>query len=417
MVSQQQRRTLTVRLLGRQTDARWRQALIAEGCIIPTSGTRCAALIDLQGADDIDSHLRFAVREMGTEPVIAVLGMDDALPRAVHPSVVVVRANGADPRPVLRAISNCVSSRLRALTASIRLRALTGIGRPYPAPRLEGADAPVLLLTEPGPDVLSLLSKVSSRDLVAPLSSSHTLRLLESFQAGALIIHLGKGREHRLPVLKLIRRQSDLQDLPVAVISESWDAETAAAWLGAGADLIAKPDELEGVLRCLGASANRFVTERSIRLALLSSSMGDDGVPCPIFGEALFERIAAEHSSAGDPMVFGAIELRSDEVATEQDYSEAGVYLAMALSPLDVISRPRENLFLIAMPHADKFYAGRTMRTLQTLIEDLKFGQDPNPVLVRARTAFTDKPGSVAEILEKLSDEVDRRHAGSLLHA
>jgi hypothetical protein len=248
-------------------------------------------------------------------------------------------------------------------------------------------------LAEPAPQILPLLKATTTTDMVTPLSSSHTLRLLENQNASSLIVHLGQNTEHRLPVLKLIRRQSDLSDLPVAVLAEDWSDEASANWLSHGADLLARPAELPAVLRMLRGGAAQHVCRQAVNQSLVQSTLGDDGQPSPLAGPKVFERLVSEHGAVGDRMAYGVIELTPEKAGHEQDVSEAGVYLAMAVAGPDVIFRYQPNVFIVAMPYADKYYAGRTMRTLKTLIEDLKFGEEPNPVLITGTTAAIDGTG------------------------
>lgn len=409
MSDTEHRGMVTVRLIGKAASSIWRDRLITEGFAVPTGGSRRVALADLRGAGSIDEAMEDARARAGIEPLVAIIDVEDRLPQQTHAGLTIVRTAEGCESGVYRALRKAASSRIAAQTASTRYRALTSSGFCFPSIRPEGQDTPIALLAEPHPSVLSLLSKTARRDLIAPLTSSQTLRLLEAQHAGGLVIHLAEGREHRLPVLKLIRRQSDLKGMPVAVIAERWDAETAGPWISAGVDLIAKHDEIEDVLRFLRAAAGRFVAERTVGRALAASSLSDDGDASPIYGAALFDRLAMEHLAQGDELTYGAIELRTDQAGTENDLSEAGVYLTMALSPLDFVMRPRNDLFVVAMPHADRFHAGRTMRTLKTLIEDLKFGTEHEPVLITGKTAFIESTDqSPAEAVDRLRAILDR---------
>ena len=415
MTEVQGRCTPHVRLIGQQTDQRWRRALLAEGIVLPASGRRHVAVVDVTGSPTASQDILAASAVAGTEPLVAVTGLNDPLPAGSLNGAEVLRLDRDRPKPLLRALKSAAHSRLMTDAAALRLRALSAFGQSYPAVRPEGQGGPAALLTDPSPTVLALIRQAGWKNLVAPLSSSQTLRLLESHHASALVIHLSSEQEHRIPVLKLIRRQSELNALPVAVITESWDDEKAANWFSAGADILARPSEIEAVMHRLQRASDRYVCDRTTRLSLHNSCMGDAGEPSAIIGERLFHRIAMEHQAQGDPLTIGAVELDHESQGTDTDLSEAGVYMAMALSPLDFICRPRPNLFLVGMPYADKFYAGRTMRTLQTLIEDLKFGHEPDGVLMQARTTFAESEGNnVPTMQAKLVAELLRRRTNLL---
>lgn len=381
-----QRTGISVRLLGRSTQRNtWRKALISEGFAVPAMGPCSLALADLSGHDDLDGALLEAVQLAGVEPLIAVIGMSDQLPSAIVPGVVLVRTIGNDLSNVSRAIRKAALDRQFAAAASVRYRALSGLGLPYRTEQVVDENTPVTLLSEPSPHVLPILKEARPHDLVAPLTSSSTLRMLENGYAGALLIHIGQSREHRLPVLKLVRRQSDLSGLPVAVMRSRWDDEAAQQWLKNGVDLVAVPHETERVMTFLNGAARSFRTQRMVSASLANASVSDRGEPSPLFGPSVFARICAEHHALGDPMAYGVIELTPEDHGTDDDLAEAGIYMTMALSPIELVTRVNDRMFLVAMPYADRFYARRLMRTLRTLVEDLKFGEEPTPVLITTR--------------------------------
>jgi hypothetical protein len=240
--------------------------------------------------------------------------------------------------------------------------------------------------------------------------------MLEAGQASALLLNVGDQRELRIPVLKLIRRQSDLSDIPVAVLSNEWTDETAQHWMTAGADLLARPEEVLEVLDVLDAASTRFRTVRTLRNALACATLTDNGEPSQAINYDRFMAILEEHRRRGDEMAYGLIEISSDDPASENDIAEAGVYMSMAISPAELVHRPRPNLYFVAMPFADKFYARRTMRTMQTLIEDLKFGEEPSPVLLTARQVSCvagDEPP--AETFAKLHTELVAARKASII--
>ncbi|MEM0928688.1 MAG: hypothetical protein AAGI89_05280 [Pseudomonadota bacterium] len=411
------RSSLTIRLLGpSSTRGRWRKPLIAEGFVIPVGGPTKVCLVDLAGTRPIDSALDRAQEQAGVTPLVAVIGLDDPLPSRSHPGIVLVRRAEDSISPVPRALRQAVQHRLLADAASVRFRALSGLGLPF---RREDDgddwDAPCALLAEPSPGILPVLNAVEPNTLAASLSSSGTLRLLEGGHAGALMIHINEEREHRLPVLKLIRRQTDLAGLPVAVVRESWNEDAITPWLTAGADLIARPDEAPEVLAFLKGAASRFKTATNLKAALAGSTVSELGEPAPLFGPQIFRRICEEHYAQGHIVAYGAIELHAESRVSAEDFAEAGIYLGMALTPLEAFTKLRDNLFVVAMPGADAFYARRVMRAMQTLIEDLKFGEEPAPLIMSARHAsFAAVGESPSEALDRLIADLRNRTSAPL---
>ncbi|MCQ8186600.1 hypothetical protein [Parvularcula maris] len=393
MIRPRQRATISVRLIGSQTDHRWRAPLLAEGFAVPAGGPAECALADLRGAENLDTALAEARRIALPLPLCVVLSLDEPLPREGHRDVVLVRLDRDRTEPLAAAIRSSVAAMHEAHALSVRSRALAACGLPLGSIHWPDLDAPAVMLAEPDRDLLPILKGLPCEKLVTPLSSSHTLRLLENQNAGALIIHLGRGNEHRLPVLKLIRRQSDLAELPVAVVCEEWTEELTASWLQHGADLLGRPSELPRLLETLQAGTSRYTVRQAVTQSLTNSVVTDEGHPSPIAGQRLFDQVVAEHRALGDRMAFGVIELHPEGGGSEHDVSEAGVYMAMALTGANLICRPRPSVFVVAMPYADKYYAGRTIRTLKTLIEDLKFGQEPDSVLISAKSAAIDGTG------------------------
>ncbi|MEM6747664.1 MAG: hypothetical protein AAF608_09615 [Pseudomonadota bacterium] len=411
------RSSLTIRLLGpSSTRSRWRKPLIAEGFVIPVGGPTKVCLVDLAGTRPIDSALDRAQEQAGVTPLVAVIGLDDPLPSRSHPGIVLVRRAEDSISPVPRALRQAVHHRLLADAASVRFRALSGLGLPFRRED-DGDDwgAPCALLAEPSPGILPVLNAVEPNTLAASLSSSGTLRLLEGGHAGALMIHINEEREHRLPVLKLIRRQTDLAGLPVAVVRESWNEDAITPWLTAGADLIARPDEAPEVLAFLKGAASRFKTATNLKAALAGSTVSELGEPAPLFGPQIFRRICEEHYAQGHIVAYGAIELHAESRVSAEDFAEAGIYLGMALTPLEAFTKLRDNLFVVAMPGADAFYARRVMRAMQTLIEDLKFGEEPAPLIMSARHAsFAAVGESPSEALDRLIADLRNRTSAPL---
>ena len=188
----------------------------------------------------------------------------------------------------------------------------------------------------------------------------------------------------------------------MAVVRDNWNEEAMTPWLAAGADLVARPEEAPEVLAFLKGAASRFKTARSLKAALAGSTISELGEPSPLFGPQVFRRICEEHYAQGHIIAYGAIELQAESKVSPEDFAEAGIYLGMALTPLEAFTKVRENLFLVAMPGADAFYARRVMRAMQTLIEDLKFGDEPSPLMMSARHA------SFAAVNETPTDAMDR---------
>ncbi|NRA28997.1 MAG: hypothetical protein HRU11_01960 [Parvularculaceae bacterium] len=398
-----QRSVFTVRLLGRQAQTAWRQSLISEGFAIPSSGECSVCLADVSGSQDPDAEIAGLLTRAGTTPLVVRLGLNDPLPLQSHEDVIVVRALPQRTEAVTRALRRAIQGRLHACAAAIRLQGIASLGHNMPVKATKGDEAPAAILTEPHPVVLSMLSETGWKDLVAPLTSSQTLRLLENNHASALVVHLGAGLEHRLPIVKLIRRQTDLRSLPIAAITEDWDDDAVDQWSEAGVDLIATNAELPKVLTFLKGAGARFRSQRVLTTTLATGTINDEGRPAPFFGTKVFDRIVAEHQARGDALAFGAIELGDEVDQTDNELSEAGVYMTMALAPLDFMCRPRPNVYLFAMPYADRFYASKVMRTMQTLVEDLKFGEDPSPVLMNSRHSFIDGGNcNAAEALNRL---------------
>jgi len=382
-----QRSVCTVRLLGRQADSAWRRLLIKEGFAIPSSGEASVCFADISGTEDPDADILAMLQRTGTTPLVVRLSLTDPLPKQRYEDVVIVRTPPERLSAIARALRAAVNGRLQACAAGVRIRAITSLGHSMPIKAPKGDKAPAAILTEPHPVVLSMLGETGWKDLVAPLTSSQTLRLLENNHASALVVHLGQGMEHRLPILKLIRRQTDLRRLPVAAMSDTWTEEAIDQWSNAGVDLIAHNHELSDVLTFLKGAGARFRSQRVLTTTLTTGTLNDQGTPSPFFGPKIFERLMTEHIELNDPMAFGAISLSHEGSGNASDLSEAGVYMTMALNALDFMCRPRSDLYLFAMPYADSVYANKVMRTMQTLVEDLKFGDDPDPVPLTARSA------------------------------
>jgi hypothetical protein len=406
-MEQGQRAPTTVRLIGTAaTNKSWREALIREGLPVPVSGPASVNLADLRGQRDPVGVLDGIRERIAGIPVVAIIAPDDPLPTNFEASVTPFRLYPGSLSPLIRALKLAAHRAAVIKAAAVRFEALAKMGHVMPGLEEPAAAGPAVLLAQPAPEILPLLNNTPRRRLVAALSSGQTLRLLETDQASALVLNVSDQRELRLPVLKLIRRQSELSDMPVAVLAREWTDETAAQWLNAGADILGRPDEIGPVLDTLSAGATRFRTMRVLRRALTCLSLSEDGEPSPTI---TFERLLAildEHRRRGDDLAYGLIELKAEPGASDNDMAEAGVYMSMAASPVELIHKAAPNLYFVAMPYADRFYARRTMRTMQTLIEDLKFGEEPMPVLMSARQVSCVSNDPPTEVFSRLHAEL-----------
>ena len=176
------------------------------------------------------------------------------------------------------------------------------------------------------------------------------------------------------------------------------------------------PDETDRVLTFLNGAARHYRTQRMVRSSLANAPVTDSGDPSPLFGPSVFARICAEHHALGHAMAYGIIELNPEDHGTDDDLAEAGIYMTMALSPLEMVSRVNDRTFLVAMPYADRFYARRLMRTLQTLVEDLKFGDEPTPVLITARhVSLATQKDSPVDAFSRLREQLGREQTSQAI--
>ncbi|MBB4659800.1 hypothetical protein [Parvularcula dongshanensis] len=383
------RRILDVRLTESGAEPSLRAALNEAGCAVTPFGMTSAKaalpdafVVDLRGAEQPLALINRARQYAGATPVLIVTGPnpnpDIASAIARHGLVQVT----SDVRPVVRALGRAVRSADMAREAGLRIAGLTALEHPLGQDHEPSADRRVALLASPGPlalETLYVLRPAFGCDGV--LTRAQALRALEAGDAGALVIVAGQLRRDSAALIRLVRRQSVLRDVPILVVERRRTARHVAYWMRNGADACLLPEEGDLLEALIEGGLRRRAMNRRLTGLLARTVLSDTGAESRIVGSCLFDACLTERCRRGAaPFSIGAIRLTPPpnvpvEIA-EPALSEAASYLSFGVGPEDLMARPAPDLFLFQVSGAEALGAERAMRELATLIGDLKFGDE-----------------------------------------
>ncbi len=404
------RRTLDIRLFESGTGATLRPALHEAGCAVtpigqdgPMAGRPDAFVADLRVAERPLAALNRARQAAGATPLIVATGPlpQPGLAEAAERHVLV--QIGRDSAPVLRALGRAVRAADLAREAGVRLAALTALEQPLGHSQTAPPAENVALLADPGPLALETLHALSPQFGVSGvLSRTQALRALECGDAGALIILAGSLRRDAAALVRLIRRQSVLRDVPVVVIEKRRTRRHLDYWAHAEIDGCFTPGEFAFTCAAIRAGLRRRLMNRRLSGLLTRTVQSDAGAESRIIGSRLFDACLAERCRRGTaPFALGAVRLRAPGGAADSAaLSEAAVYLSFGVGSEDLMARPAADVFLFQINSADALGAQRTVRSLATLVGDLKFGaEDRFTTFDGEAAACAWRPGEDAETL------------------
>ena len=372
------RRTIDLRLCGNEA---LRPALAEAGCAVSpltAGGSPDVVVADLRGTERPLGLVGRARRAAGGTPLVLVTGTDPlpTLCEAAERHVLV--QTGADAAPVVRAVGRAVRSADMAREAGLRVSALTALELPLGQADAPPAEERVVVLGEPGPHALATLHALAPyTSFDAVLSRAQALRALEAGDAGALVLAPGPERRDAAALVRLVRRQSVLADVPVVIVEARRTDRHVAYWAKHGADAVLLPEEEGLIAAAVSAGIRRRTMDRRLKSLLARTVMSERGAEARIAGNALFDACLAERCRRGGAFSLGALRLSVPDAAPDdRALSEAAMYLSFGVGPEDMMARPAPDVFLFQLPFADALGAQRTMRALSSVTSDLKFGDE-----------------------------------------
>ena len=394
------RRVLDVRLSETDGPHESLRATLAEaGCAVMPAGVPAprgrvpdAYVADLRGTDrplGVVARLRQAA---GATPLVLVTGPAPlaGLAEAAERHVLVQVAS--DAAPVVRALGRAVRAADLAREAGLRLAGMTALEQPLSPGDTPREEARVAVLAEPGPHALETLNALGPAfDCAGVLTRAQALRALEAGDVGALVLAPGPERRDMAALVRLVRRQSVLHDVPVIVSERRRTARHVAYWAKNGADGCFVPTEDGLIAASLRAGVRRRAMARRLRALLARTVLNDGGAETRLAGGALFDACLAERCRRGaGPFALGAIRLSARGQAPDPAaLTEAAMYLSFGVGAEDLMSRPAPDLFVFQLAGCDARGAERTLRALAGLAQDLKFGEEGASQTFEARLAVT----------------------------
>ena len=122
---------------------------------------------------------------------------------------------------------------------------MTTIGLGHLPSHLPMNDKTAVLFTSPAPYTLEISNSLSEFvEVNTVMSRQQALSALESGVADKVFIIPEQNRRPQAALIKLLRRHSDLQQIPVVVIENSPSDRHREYWSKVGADAVITPDQL-----------------------------------------------------------------------------------------------------------------------------------------------------------------------------
>lgn len=296
--------------------------------------------------------------------------------------------NTRSARPLVSVLRQAAGDSELAQEAALRIASLGGLGHP-PGPGDPSLSPPagVICFGQPAPRTLALHADGAAHtDLSFTLSRAHALSCLESGAAGGVMIVGERPRRQAAGLVRLLQRHGDLSTIPIIAIEPTLCPRSVLYWTETGANGVFADRDLPTAL----ASLKALMRRRAARLAwgdiLSRTRLNSGGAISPLVSPALFEAMLAARLRTRQPFALGAVRLVPESAGdTLTAMAEAAVYLGIGSQPIDMISRPSPDVFLITMPYADERRARMAMTAIARMVEDLKFGPRDASVTFSAR--------------------------------
>ena len=399
------RRVLDVRLAEEGGAPSLRPALAEAGCAVTPLGLGSPRA---SAPDVIVADLRCAARPLalaakarqaaGATPLVLVAGpTPDASLAALAEDSTLVQLAG-DPAPLVRALGRAVRAADMAREAGLRLAAMTALEQPLHPEAVPQAPERLVLLGPPSPHALETYHALACAfPTDGVLSRAQALRALEGGEAGALVLAPDTERRDPAALIRLLRRQSVLRDVPVVVVERRRTERHVAYWSRMGADGVFLPREAGLIAATIRAGVRRRAVASRLGSLLARTVSSDAGAEARLCGARLFDAALAERCRRGAPFCLGAIKLSGRGTPDQAALSEAAVYLSFGVGAEDLLARPAPDTFLMQLPCTDARGAERTTRALAALVGDLMFGEEDAPSTFEGRAAVTPyQPGDDA---------------------
>lgn len=372
-----------------------------------------AVIIDLRApfraASDIAAAIKTARRQSYRQPAIFLVDPE----QYSAPSVQALLARdrvvpfSRTFAPLIATLRQAAAAKMAADELSVRSASSTSLGLPLPLPEIEPQPAITLLQCTPSPHALEVLGELSVRlALNASIRNGQSLTALESGRADALILLADKNRRQQSGLIRMLRRHSDLSDVPVLVLERAPSPRHLAYWTATGADNVFASSQIMAAVNAIDHLRNRRRASQSLSRQLRLASVNDRGAASRLAGSRFFEACVFErmHRQTG-PFSLGALQLEAkDGTSAHPDaLAEVAIYLSMALPEADLACRIGQDAFLISFSGCDHRSALKAMDNVAGMIGDLQFGPRD------AAISFSPKTNTVCS--------TDYRTAASLLRS
>ena len=391
------RRKLVISIIGTQTGhSNLSEALIDNDFVVSTDHSLSDAIVvDLTSthSKNITDLIRQGRENAGGKPLAFITSSrglsDDRLVSLAQNDSLVISTKFQ--KPLIRELQRlCVNSDI-AHESSVRLRAVASLGSNSSLNLQHSESTSSLLVAPPGPDALRVNSELNNlHPTFCVMSRQQILISLENAVADKLFIVPDRNRRPTASLIKLIRRHSDISSTPIVIFEKSPTDRHRDYWASLGADLVINSENLNMGAAVAGHLARLQKTQRDIKSMLRHLSFTSAGEMSRLSSPRLFDTALAIRCDSGTPFCLGALRLTPhEENRNTHVFTEPSIYVALGCPSIDLVTRIAPDTLLISMPGADLAHARRRMRMLATLVLDLKFGPQDQPVTFSVETSIT----------------------------
>lgn len=351
-------------------------ALSGPAFLRPSPQAEEVVLLDCAGIDV--AGVVSALRDQATGP-LALIGWSDEPLAAISES-------GLDGCAPAEAHGVSVARFLRAAGRFGVARAAADLRRGAPAPaRGPEADLRLLYVGAPDPAFLFLDRMCRSRgaDLSAVLTSFAAFDALQDAPCDAAILNGLSDPGSALSLCAALRRNSELQDLPIAIAGparEGFDSEAA----GRGASLVlrrAHDGDLEWLAQHVRLARAHAEVRASLRTLRDSAREARTHLVHAAFFENELAKQASAHHHANRP--FSVIAFRLAGVVglsppgATRAFGEAASLALRLVRAEDLAGRIGEDVFAILLPNTDARAADIASRRISAVAECTAFAASP----------------------------------------
>lgn len=376
------------------TPSRALHRLLLENSIDPSAEQRRADVIIADVREETVDRVQTIARNLRAahpaKPLIvlvtpAQITGPTLIPVAADETVVI---SSRGERALIAEINRKALDRDFAAEAAVRIQAMTAVGLGHMPDSPSQMEPSALLVTPPGPMALELSSSLSAHlDLHTVMSRQQALTALELQVADRVFVLPDTSRRPMAAMVKLIRRHSELNALPVIVFERQPTDRHRDYWSRTGADMVIPVNDTQVAVAVATQRRHERNALTGTSRFLRHASFTELGEPSRLCAPRFFDAALDLRCSMDLPFSIGAMRLTPHKSGDSHHiFTEPSIYVALGVQPADLVTRAAPDLLLMSFPGTDIHHAKRAMTMLSTLVKDLKFGTTESPMTFSPQT-------------------------------